>query len=55
MQPEVADNPPPAASGAPLMSFAHVSKTFPDGTDALTDITFDVRAGEFVTDRKSVV
>ena len=49
MQPDVADNPSPPASGAPLMSFVHVSKTFPDGTDALTDITFDVRAGEFVT------
>lgn len=31
------------------MSFVGVSKTFPDGTAALTDITFDVRAGEFVT------
>lgn len=31
------------------MSFVGVSKTFADGTAALTDVTFDVRAGEFVT------
>ncbi len=49
VQPELADQTAPTAPGAPLMSFIGVSKTFPDGTAALTDITFDVRAGEFVT------
>jgi NitT/TauT family transport system ATP-binding protein len=33
----------------PAMSFVNVTKTFPDGTAALTGITFDVRDGEFVT------
>lgn len=36
-------------AGTPLMSFSKVAKTFPDGTVALTDISFDVRGGEFVT------
>ena len=31
------------------MSFVNVSKTFPDGTAALQNISFDVRDGEFVT------
>jgi NitT/TauT family transport system ATP-binding protein len=39
----------PGRPGAPALSFANVSKTFPDGTAALRNITFDVRDGEFVT------
>ena len=41
--PETAHRPGPA------LSFSNVSKTFADGTQALTDISFDVRDGEFVT------
>jgi NitT/TauT family transport system ATP-binding protein len=36
-------------AGAPALSFRHVSKTWADGTEALTDVSFDVRDGEFVT------
>lgn len=49
MQPETASSPDANRIGPPLMSFVGVSKTFADGTAALTDVTFDVRAGEFVT------
>jgi NitT/TauT family transport system ATP-binding protein len=38
-----------SSGGAPAMSFVGVSKIFADGTHALTDITFDVRDGEFVS------
>jgi len=38
-----------ARAGGPALSFRKVSKTWADGTEALTDITFDVRDGEFVT------
>jgi NitT/TauT family transport system ATP-binding protein len=31
------------------LSFDHISKTFPDGTVALTDVSFSVKPGEFVT------
>ena len=34
---------------APALSFGGVSMVFPDGTHALRETTFDVRAGEFVT------
>ncbi len=34
---------------APALSFVAVSKIFPDGTHALSETTFDVRPGEFVT------
>jgi NitT/TauT family transport system ATP-binding protein len=34
---------------APALSFDGVSMVFPDGTHALRETTFDVRAGEFVT------
>jgi ABC-type phosphate/phosphonate transport system ATPase subunit len=34
---------------APALSFDGVSMVFPDGTHALNETTFDVRAGEFVT------
>jgi NitT/TauT family transport system ATP-binding protein len=37
-------------SGSPtLLDFDNVSMTFPDGTRALEEISFSVRAGEFVT------
>ncbi|MEN9792563.1 MAG: hypothetical protein RL330_641, partial [Actinomycetota bacterium] len=36
-------------SAAPLLSFAQVGMTFPDGTRALEEVSFDVRPGEFVT------
>jgi NitT/TauT family transport system ATP-binding protein len=39
-----------APPGAPvLLQFDHLSMTFPDGTQALNDVSFGVRAGEFVT------
>jgi NitT/TauT family transport system ATP-binding protein len=31
------------------LGFTHVSMVFPDGTEALEDVSFTVRAGEFVT------
>ena len=34
---------------APALLFDGVGKTFPDGTVALSDVTFEVRRGEFVT------
>jgi NitT/TauT family transport system ATP-binding protein len=34
---------------APALSFDGVSMVFPDGTHALRETTFDLRAGEFVT------
>lgn len=34
---------------APALSFRGVSMTFPDGTHALSETSFDVRPGEFVT------
>ena len=37
------------ASDLPALSFVNVSKTFADGTAALSNISFDVRDGEFVT------
>jgi NitT/TauT family transport system ATP-binding protein len=33
----------------PALSFQHVSMVFPDGTHALSETTFDVHPGEFVT------
>jgi NitT/TauT family transport system ATP-binding protein len=33
----------------PALSFEEVSMTFPDGTEALDPVSFDVRPGEFVT------
>jgi NitT/TauT family transport system ATP-binding protein len=42
---------PPAGADAPAVSlrFDGVSMTFPDGTEALRDVSFEVRRGEFVT------
>jgi NitT/TauT family transport system ATP-binding protein len=37
------------SGAAPALSFDGVSMVFPDGTHALSETTFDVRAGEFVT------
>ncbi len=37
------------ATALPRLSFDHVSMTFPDGTHALDDVSFDVSPGEFVT------
>ncbi|MDQ1423701.1 MAG: NitT/TauT family transport system ATP-binding protein [Acidimicrobiaceae bacterium] len=31
------------------LGFSHVSMVFPDGTETLRDVSFEVRAGEFVT------
>ncbi|HDH02743.1 MAG TPA: ABC transporter ATP-binding protein [Actinobacteria bacterium] len=36
-------------TSAPVLQFRGVTKVFPDGTHALSDITFDVRRGEFVS------
>lgn len=41
--------PQTGADGNALLSFDSVSMVFPDGTHALDKISFDVRAGEFVT------
>ena len=37
------------ASAAPRLSFRNVSMTFPEGTHALDNVSFDVSPGEFVT------
>lgn len=37
------------ASAGKALSFDRVGKTFPDGTEALADISFTVEPGEFVT------
>ena len=36
-------------SAAPLLAFDRVSKTYPNGTQALADVSLTVRPGEFVT------
>ncbi len=40
---------PPPGLGLPALTFDRVGMTFPDGTEALQDISFDVKPGEFVT------
>jgi NitT/TauT family transport system ATP-binding protein len=35
--------------GAPALRFDRISKTFPDGTEALANVSFSVMPGEFVT------
>ncbi len=42
-------SPPAAATGSSALVFDGVSMVFPDGTKALTDVSFTVDAGEFVT------
>ncbi len=39
----------PNKAVSPALVFDGVGKTFPDGTEALRDVTFDVNPGEFVT------
>ena len=34
---------------APTLSFQNISMRFPDGTNAISDVSFDVSKGEFVT------
>src|SRR5690349_9104870 len=36
-------------AGAVSLRFSSVSMTFPDGTHALDDVSFEVRRGDFVT------
>jgi NitT/TauT family transport system ATP-binding protein len=49
--PSSATSPGAAAFGAapPALAFDHISMTFPDGTRAVNDVSFDVAPGEFVT------
>ena len=42
------DVPRPLPQGAAALSFAHVSKTFPDGTHALDNVSLTVHRGELV-------
>lgn len=42
-------NPPGINRGNAVLSFSNVGMTFPDGTEALRGITFDVAPREFVT------
>jgi NitT/TauT family transport system ATP-binding protein len=46
---ELIDLTEPKRTGSPALVFEQVGKTFPDGTEALRDVTFDVKPGEFVT------
>lgn len=46
---ELIDLTEPKTSGSPALVFDGVGKTFPDGTEALRGVTFDVNPGEFVT------
>ena len=39
----------PAAAGLPVVSLAHVSKRFSNGTLALDDLSLDIRKGDFVS------
>lgn len=39
----------PAAETSPLITLQGISKVFADGTEALDEISFDVKEGEFVT------
>jgi len=39
----------PEAESTPALAFRDVGMTFPDGTHAVRDTTFDIRRGEFVT------
>jgi NitT/TauT family transport system ATP-binding protein len=46
---ELIDLTEPMATVAPALVFDDVGKTFPDGTEALRNVSFDVNPGEFVT------
>jgi len=37
------------ARGTESLSFEHIGMTFPDGTEAISDVSFTIRKGEFVT------
>jgi NitT/TauT family transport system ATP-binding protein len=37
------------ARGIESLSFEHIGMTFPDGTEAIRDVSFTIRKGEFVT------
>ena len=39
----------PADAGAPVVSLAHVSKRFSNGTLALEDMSLDIRKGDFIS------
>src|SRR4051812_1120332 len=39
---------PPRTDGAAALDFAHVTKTFPDGTQALDDVSLSIKEGELV-------
>lgn len=45
----VTSRPPSRPNGASALRFSSISKTFPDGTEALVDIDLAVNRGEFVT------
>lgn len=49
MNPATAVSPDPTQQTAAALSFNGVSMVYPDGTHALAETSFDVRAGEFVT------
>ena len=36
-------------AGTPVLSFDHTQMTFPDGTEAVRDVSLDISRGEFVT------
>ena len=42
-------DPPPRRLGHPMVGFEHSGLTYANGTTALTDVSFSVRQGEFVT------
>lgn len=46
---ELIDVTEPKSTAAPALVFDGVGKTFPDGTEALRDVSFEVRSGELVT------
>ena len=39
----------PVSTGAPVLRFEHLSMVFPDGTEAIRDVSLTVGKGEFVT------
>jgi NitT/TauT family transport system ATP-binding protein len=43
------DTSAPASTGAPVLRFEHLSMVFPDGTEAIRDVSLSVSKGEFVT------
>jgi NitT/TauT family transport system ATP-binding protein len=46
---ELPATPSPSGAGRPALAFQGISMTFPDGTRAVDDVSFEVQAGEFVT------